>query len=123
MMCLACVSAIRLWRFSFWACLLSLQVLEFTVGKKTGLWYTIASDVQIVRVDKNVILKWASIFTNSLPNGAGVSDNPPVFYVFILTSDKMFQSRPQKTQRIPRRIPDPAWTAGAPCGKSPRERA
>ncbi len=92
-------------------------------GQKTGLWYTIASDVQIVRVDKNVILKWASIFTNSLPNGAGVSDNPPVFYVFILTSDKMFQSRPQKTQRIPRRIPDPAWTAGAPCGKSPRERA
>lgn len=52
-----------------------------------------------------------------------ILNNPPAFYVFILTSDKMFRSRPQKTPRFPRRIPDPVWTAGAPCGKSPRERA
>lgn len=35
----ACVSAIRLWRFSFWACPLFSQVLEFTMDKKTGRWH------------------------------------------------------------------------------------
>ena len=43
--------------------------------------------------------------------------------IFILTSDKMSQSHPQKTRRFPRRTPDPAWNAWALGGKIARGRA
>ncbi len=43
--------------------------------------------------------------------------------IFILTSDKTLQSRPQKTPQFHRRIPYPAWTAWALGGKIARGRA